>query len=239
MAQGQRRRNNGPRAEVSAGLLHREARVGCTTWAMLAAHLEHVGVRPAARLRETGLGEFGDRGQVREDTLVRRAHVTARAVEVPRAPVLGRHGLAPVAVLDHDRFAGGVDKIGPQVEIALGAASVEFDGVKAELVERIHVALVARDAGLLLVVIAVAARVRADTVVAVPTRGETEFVGLVGHGDKVRKDLMVDHRSAKLVVVSPLVRTVRAALLPVVVESHIAVAEVAERRRHPVHQPCL
>ena len=122
---------------------------------------QHVGVRPAAGLREPALCPLHRRLQVADDGRVRRAHVARRAEVVPRAPRRVRHRAAPVAVLDEDRLARRVKERRVLVEVALRAAAVELDRVEAVVERRVDVALVARVRR---------AVVRADAVVAVPLR---------------------------------------------------------------------
>mmetsp|Transcript_26803 Transcript_26803/g.80360 ORF Transcript_26803/g.80360 Transcript_26803/m.80360 type:complete len:475 (+) Transcript_26803:116-1540(+) len=232
--QRERRRDDGPRREVGARLGDGEALVAAER-AGEHPDLEHVGVRPAARVREVASRKLKDGLQVADDRAVRCAHVARRAVKVPRAPGGGRlvrPARAPVAVLHHDGGAAGrrrrrLDEVAPQLHVGLRAAPVQLPRVEPHLAHRPDVARVEAAVARLLF--------RADAVVAVPACRQPEGVGVRGHALHRREALGVDERVALLVVVRIASLAVPAARLPVVVEADVAEAEVAEGGGHAVN----
>jgi len=84
------------------------------------------------------------------------------------------------------------------------------------------------------VVVGAGLAVAADAIVAVEAGLEPERMRLARHGLERREAVGVDDRVPVLVVVRVALLAVVAALLPVVVEADVAIAEVAERRRHAV-----
>ena len=76
MRQGQGRGDDGPGAEMGPGLEEAQARIAGASRAMLAAHLQHVGICPAARFGQVLLRPL-DRGQqIAHDAAVRSSHVS-------------------------------------------------------------------------------------------------------------------------------------------------------------------
>ena len=83
--------------------------------------------------------------------------------------------------------------------------------------------------------VCVTAGVRGGVAVApAPARRQPELVRVRRHRCHVGKALSIDERRARLVVEAQATLG-RRALLPVVVQPHVAVAEVAERGRHAVY----
>jgi len=141
-----------------------------------------------------------------------------------------------VAVLDGGvGFARRHEELVEEHEVQLAAAAVELPAVEVVLDERVHVAL-----DLPRALLGVGAVVAAAAVVAVKARREAQAVRVVRHVLEGGEASVVHERLAvDAVVVHAGRRVRRAARLPVVVETHIAVPEVAERGGLAVDHPLL
>eukprot|EP00411_Alexandrium_monilatum_P010987 CAMPEP_0175322276 /NCGR_PEP_ID=MMETSP0093-20121207/72392_1 /TAXON_ID=311494 /ORGANISM="Alexandrium monilatum, Strain CCMP3105" /LENGTH=445 /DNA_ID=CAMNT_0016619161 /DNA_START=204 /DNA_END=1539 /DNA_ORIENTATION=- len=229
MRKRQRRGDDGPCAKVRAHLDEAQPWVAGPAGPVLAAHLEHVRVAPAAGLREALLRPLDCRQEVPHNTRVGGAYVAAGAEEIPWAPRGVGHSAAPMAILNHHPTASAVEQPRPEVEVELRAAAIQLHGIEAEDREGGYVALVHGLRRRLVL--------GTDAVVAVPSCREAELVRMARHGDHVGEAVRVDDGDPGVVVVVVLVACT--ALLPVVVEANVAVAQVAEGRRHPVHLALL
>ena len=119
-----------------------------------------------------------------------------------------------------------VEKRGPQRHIFLGPAPVQLDGIKPKRKGGIDIRGEAHGAGAVIV---------AAAVVVVPAHGEVERVPEVRHRFHVRELGRIDLRAPVRIVVRPRRRAVASTLLPAVVESHVAVAEVPQAGVRAIH----
>eukprot|EP00966_Prymnesium_polylepis_P252135 5828842-Prymnesium_polylepis.2 len=231
-AEDERRGHDGPRAKVRSipAVVQRTVHED-------AAHLQDVGVRPAAGAAERlarVLVRYGglEVGKPRQG---RRADVAARPVPVEGTPVerrarrvVGVGAVAPVAVLDGVSRAGSLHQRRVHVHVALRTATVVLDAVKAKLVQLTHVALVVpRRCD------ALAAR----AAILVPPHLEPSRVA-VPHEPRQVRELGIYHR----VAVGVVLRAVHASTagLPSLVEPRRGVPHIGQRHvAHAVHRPHL
>mmetsp|Transcript_148095 Transcript_148095/g.412478 ORF Transcript_148095/g.412478 Transcript_148095/m.412478 type:complete len:214 (+) Transcript_148095:203-844(+) len=132
-----------------------------------------------------------------------------------------------MAIFDHYAAAGAVEEPGPQIQVQLRATAVQLHGIEAEDREGGNIALVHGPCSFLLLF--------ADAVIPVPPDCQSELVAVSRHAYHVWKTLCVNDRDSGIIMV--VVPRAGATLLPVVVQTHVAIAEVAQRGGHAVHRP--
>ena len=194
--------------------------------------LNHVGVRPTAAASERCVPrqEAHRRLQIAQPRVLARINVARRAEEVHRAvnsavcssgwagvaPIVGAH--APMAVLDHHATAGCVDARGPQRNVHVAAASIQFDAIEAIPHERLHV--LSYDCGLVEMTVVLGA----EAVVHVPAHSHSVRVAVVGHLFEIREAIPIDHWISGSIMVGCIALMARA-LLPIVIETDVDIAE--------------
>mmetsp|Transcript_67199 Transcript_67199/g.205797 ORF Transcript_67199/g.205797 Transcript_67199/m.205797 type:complete len:226 (+) Transcript_67199:274-951(+) len=132
-----------------------------------------------------------------------------------------------MAVLnDHGPAAVG-DEPSPKVQILHGTATVELNAVEVpDCCHKVDVLLIHLIRGFLLL--------GANAIIGVPPSAQAQAMSMSRHRGEIREGRPIHNRAAIAAVVDVAVRA-GPAPLPVVIQAHVAIPEVTQRRGHTAH----